>query len=186
MKFSSFLVASALLVVGSVHGQGGDDGCAVTELDVPMEIGLSELNQVMFVGFEPTIISRTMSDTPMIKILRHAAGKPPRMLTEGDTIMIGSPTCITDDRVDGGGGDGTTMTPTGAPTGAPAAAGGSAALKSYSSSVASFLSLSAGSYFAGFSPAASLGMGLAGAAANLFPVANVSTNKKHRMLFNLC
>lgn len=156
MKFFSNAVAAALLWVTTVSAQ---DDCPFVEMASPLEVDLSSIDSLMFVGVVPTIISRVVGP-PMVKILRHTNDSP-RMLMEGTTAMIGKADCIT---------GGTIMT-TMAPTTAPSMAQSSAS--TYYVNVASFLGMTAGSYLTGVSPAASLGLGLAATASAWMPGAHV-------------
>jgi hypothetical protein len=146
MKFCSKAMAAALLWVAAVSAQ---DDCPFVEMATPLEVDLSSIDSLMFVGVVPTIISRIVGP-PMVRILRHTNDSP-RMLMEGTTAMIGKADCIT---------DGTIMTPSSAST--------------YYVNVASFLGMTAGSYLTGVSPAASLGLGLAVTAGAWMPGAHVS------------
>jgi hypothetical protein len=170
MKFSSMAVAALLWITQLVAadtsptavGQESvsvQDDCPFVELATPIELDLSNIDSLMFVGVIPTVVSRVVGP-PMVKILRHTNNSP-RMLMEGTMAMIGKADCITDDTV-------MTMTPSMAPTMAPSSA------SSYYVNVASFLGMTAGSYLTGVSPAASLGLGLAATAGAWMPGAHVS------------
>jgi hypothetical protein len=156
MKFSSMAVAALWWLTTPVSAQ---DDCPFVELATPIEVDLSNIDSLMFVGVIPTVVSRVVGP-PMVKILRHTNNSP-RMLMEGTMAMIGKADCITDDTV-------MTMTPSMAPTMAPSSA------SSYYVNVASFLGMTAGSYLTGVSPAASLGLGLAATAGAWMPGAHVS------------
>lgn len=152
MKCSAIAIAALLATVSA-------DSCEFVELDEPIEIDLNGMQSLMFVGASPTVLLRQIGE-PKIRILRHTNSRP-RALVSADTVMIGSQRCITDE-----------MTKTLAPTSAPTTPASSAS--SYYTSVASFLSLSAGTYFLGASPEISMGFGIAAAAGNLFPRVSVS------------
>ena len=77
MKFgSSLFLTSATLasVLGCVAAQ---EGCEITELDVPIEMSLTDISTLMFVGVEPVVVARKVGE-PMVKIMRHASGLAPR------------------------------------------------------------------------------------------------------------
>ena len=136
MKIATFVLAATL--IGGAFRSVRAQGCEFVELAEPLEMDLSDIESLMFVGAVPTVVSRQIGD-PKMRILRHT-NSPPELMTVGRQLMVATSNCVR------------LLPQTESPTAA-------APSSSYLTSVASFLSLTAGSYLSGASPPCRPGLG---------------------------